>query len=298
MNDGLKTLLAFCLATLAAGGTAFSGSTASSGFSEAWNYVSEVDPETSESYSYLYYGVEDVDDARFYAECAVDDIGPFASIELTAPFSNLNDGDSASVNIHSNNGFSYTYDGTITITDWFSGISLGLGFDDQIWTLLQSAPSVEYEIIGHATTSITMQGIEQKLAQFIVDCNASGYMPQADAMPDAGGKGSGGATAATPEMNATCETLNTMQSLDANEAQTVTFVNQSDGYRVVMWIDYDGNYTEYGRLNQGESMTINTFTTHPWMFTDAPGNCLETMILRSGQPIFNITAPNQYFGPE
>ena len=49
----------------------------------------------------------------------------------------------------------------------------------------------------------------------------------------------------------------------------------------------------YANLNPGEEFTISTFLTHPWMFTDGPGNCVEMFMPQLGVPVFDITAPNR-----
>ena len=46
------------------------------------------------------------------------------------------------------------------------------------------------------------------------------------------------------------------------------------------------------------TFTINTYMTHPWMFTDGPGNCIEMFMPQPGVTRFAITAPNRNFGPE
>jgi hypothetical protein len=44
----------------------------------------------------------------------------------------------------------------------------------------------------------------------------------------------------------------------------------------------------YASLNPGQSFTINTYVTQPWMFSDGPGNCIETFMPRKGVKRFNI----------
>ena len=96
----------------------------------------------------------------------------------------------------------------------------------------------------------------------------------------------------------TCDTLGGQRSLNSDTPVTVTFRNLSDGFRSVMWIGFDGVPKNYANLNPGESYTINTFLTHPWMFTDGPGNCIEMFMPQMGVSTFDITAPGRDFGPE
>ena len=50
-------------------------------------------------------------------------------------------------------------------------------------------------------------------------------------------------------------------------------------------------------LAAGDSYTTDTYRNHIWMFTDGPGNCIETYLVRNGATTFEITAPNQVLGP-
>jgi len=99
------------------------------------------------------------------------------------------------------------------------------------------------------------------------------------------------AAAADPRWD-TCQAFGQVRSLNSDHAVTVTFRNQSDGYRGVMWIGFDGVPVTYANLNPGEEFTINTYLTHPWMFTDGPGNCVEMFMPQLGIPVFAMTAPN------
>lgn len=81
-----------------------------------------------------------------------------------------------------------------------------------------------------------------------------------------------------------------VKSQNSNTPVTVTFVNKSGEYRGVMWVDFKGKPVSYANLNPGQSYTVNTYVTHPWMFTDGPGNCVEMFMPRQGVSKFNITA--------
>jgi len=89
---------------------------------------------------------------------------------------------------------------------------------------------------------------------------------------------------------ASCSGYGKVRSQNSNTPVTVTFVNKSGEYRAVMWIDFKGTPVSYANLDPGKSFTINTYVTHPWMFTDGPGNCVEMFMPRKGATKFNITA--------
>lgn len=105
-------------------------------------------------------------------------------------------------------------------------------------------------------------------------------------------------TAKIDPRHATCDTLRNITSRNSDVPVSLTFVNKTDGQRGVIWISFDGVPKQYASLNPGEKFSINTFLTHPWMFTDGPGNCLEMFMPHQGVPLFEITAPGRNFGSE
>lgn len=74
-----------------------------------------------------------------------------------------------------------------------------------------------------------------------------------------------------------------LKSLHSREPTKITFVNKSGSYRGIVWMNFKGGFQDFGGLNSGESKTIDTFRTHPWMITTGPGDCIE-IILPSAEP--------------
>ena len=87
-----------------------------------------------------------------------------------------------------------------------------------------------------------------------------------------------------------------VKSQNSNTPVTVTFVNKSGEYRGVMWADFNGKLVPYANLNPGASYTVKTFATHPWIFTDGPGNCVEMFVARAGVNKFTIKAKSSGSG--
>lgn len=87
-------------------------------------------------------------------------------------------------------------------------------------------------------------------------------------------------------------------SRNSNTQVRVKFVNHTNAFRTLMWIDFKGRPKQYAALNPGQSYSVDTFLSHPWMITDGPGNCLEMFMPSRRNKVFNITAPNRNFGPE
>ena len=88
---------------------------------------------------------------------------------------------------------------------------------------------------------------------------------------------------------ASCAKFGKVRSQSSNAPVTVTFVNKSGEYRSVMWVDFKGNLVNYANLNPGQRYQIDTYVTHPWVFTDGPGNCVGMFLPRKGVARFNIT---------
>lgn len=88
---------------------------------------------------------------------------------------------------------------------------------------------------------------------------------------------------------ASCSNFGKVKSQNSNTPVTVTFINKSGESRGVMWINFKGGLVNYANLNPGQRYQVNTFVTHPWVFTDGPGNCVEMFMPRKGVSRFNIT---------
>lgn len=88
---------------------------------------------------------------------------------------------------------------------------------------------------------------------------------------------------------ASCAKFGNVKSQNSNRPVTVTFVNKSGEYRAVMWVDFNGRLVDYAGLNPGERFRIDTYVTHPWVFTDGPGNCVEMFMPRKNVRTFNLT---------
>ncbi|MGH6922896.1 MAG: hypothetical protein ACRED5_03915 [Propylenella sp.] len=95
-----------------------------------------------------------------------------------------------------------------------------------------------------------------------------------------------------------CVAQVSLRSVADGAPAAVTFVNRTDGFRSVMWIDYNGVPRQYQDLNPGQEYAQQTFVGHPWMITDGPGNCLEIYMPPDGDSVFEITAPGRNFGDE
>jgi VHL beta domain len=95
-----------------------------------------------------------------------------------------------------------------------------------------------------------------------------------------------------------CNAVRSMKSKQSNTSITIKFINQTSESRTAMWVDFKGNPVQYFTLEPGKSFSQQTFLTHPWFFTDGPGNCIEAMIPSAGKTIYKIKVPSPGFGAE
>lgn len=80
-----------------------------------------------------------------------------------------------------------------------------------------------------------------------------------------------------------CSERTKLKSLHSREPTKITFVNKANTYRGIVWMNFKGGFQDFGGLNPGESKTIDTFRTHPWMITTGPGDCIQ-IVLPSAEP--------------
>ncbi len=83
------------------------------------------------------------------------------------------------------------------------------------------------------------------------------------------------AAPAGPVQEVSCAAQSTLRSVSSDTPTKITFVNTSGMYRSILWIDFNGSPKDYGGLNSGQELTLDTFVTHPWMIATGPGDCLQ-----------------------
>lgn len=87
-----------------------------------------------------------------------------------------------------------------------------------------------------------------------------------------------------------CSQLGTVKTGTTGPAGSLTFKNDTDGYRSVFWIDKQGQPKPYRNLDAGKKYTQSTHAGSVWMITDGPGNCTEIYVAPAGKTTFHITA--------
>lgn len=262
----------------------------------SWGHFADLSADPFQSHITLVYGVPETDDIQFLAHCQIGAQGPYAVVQIRADTAGLPNGTPVRLGVTDGAGAGTFLQGTITGVNaevGITGVEMALELDDGFFNLMRVRNALSYAIDQGTGMEIITAGVGPHLDGFLTAC----------ADPVAGGPAVTGGEPSQPVPTGGtilpgCNMIGEIRSLDANQPQTVTFTNAADGYRGIVWIDYNGSFLDMGGLNPGESMTIDSYATHPFMITDGPGNCLEVMATTPGQSSFQITAPGQFFGNE
>lgn len=254
-----------------------------------WSYERFGDQDRNDRQtSTVSVGVPETDNIILAGACAAGANRGSSEVIFAAPVGNLEQG--ARVNIRFSAGsYRDEYRGSASFSEsgeGVAGVKLRLKNSDPLWDVLRDFSRIRYEVVGK-TTTLPLRGSSRAIGKFLSDCRFYANQPERT-KPELPRPNS-------DPRHATCDTLKNKVSLNSDVPVSMTFVNKSDGYRGVLWVGFDGETKEYTALNPGQSFSINTFVTHPWMFIDGPGNCVEMFMPQPGVRTFEITAPRRNF---
>jgi len=102
---------------------------------------------------------------------------------------------------------------------------------------------------------------------------ARAYLKKLTGAPGAAPAAAAASTATVQELP--CARRTTLNSVNTDVPTKITFVNTSGMYRSLQWIGYKGEVKDWGGLNAGAQITLDTYVTHPWMVSTGPGDCLQ-----------------------
>lgn len=259
-----------------------------------WQATGFNDPGNKGRYTArLVHGVPETDNVAFEAVCDAGSTDTSAPVTIGYNTSGYREGDSVPITI-TIDGTRYSYNGRIygtTREEGVSGVLFRPDYEDAFWEALAGGQSVTYRVRSGATASLGLRGSGSATRKFIADCKAISGAPR---YQNAGNTPSRPTPAATQPG---CDKWGKVRSQNSNTPIQITFTNRTQATRGVMWINFEGTPVEYANLDPGQTFTINTFLTHPWMFTDGPGNCMELMLPQPGLTRYDINAPSPAFGP-
>jgi hypothetical protein len=76
-----------------------------------------------------------------------------------------------------------------------------------------------------------------------------------------------------PSGSISCNEEKKLRSLGTTNATAITFVNRASNSKGIYWVDFNGGRKLYGTLQHGQSISIRTYITHPWVIADSSGGC-------------------------
>jgi len=253
-----------------------------------WQSYEFADAHGGGATSNISVGVPETDHIMLSGSCSASNRSGVPRLTFGAPVGGLRDGDRMEIRFLDTPG-EPAYSGQAAGTEaevGVSGIEVELPTGDEIWTIMSERRAINY-IVGGQVMNLPLHGSARAIDRFLGDCRS--YAGNGDRSTP---------LQPTADNPMTCEAYAGARSQNSQVPATLTFDNRTDGYRSILWLDFDGMPQQMAALNPGETSTINTYLTHPWMITDGPGNCLEIHMPQPGTTTFAITAPNRWFGDE
>jgi len=263
----------------------------------SWTYYRNLHEDPFRTRLVLVYGVPETDNVQAVATCRIGNSGTYATLDLGAQIGSLQENQSIDVQF-SARGFNRVVSASVSRAreEGVSGVSIPLQLDYPVWQAIRAKSVLYYNLTGFTAATLDLNGSNAPTRRFLRDCREMPKPGSANA-PGSEPKTAGDGARNDPRW-ATCDAYRGQRSRNSDVPVTVNSRNQSGATRGVMWIDFNGRPVEYANLAPGQTFAINTYMTHPWMFTDGPGNCIEMFMPQPGVTSFAITAPNRNFGPE
>lgn len=236
----------------------------------------------------LLHAVPESDNVQFVATCSSEDGGINTEVFLPADVSQLPDGTKIKVRFVAR-GVDQTFTARVlkgSSGEGDQGALFNVPVDDPFWQALPKASAVNYRIATLPTIRMSLAGMSRPTGEFLRDCRLfKSAQPVAAAQTQSGGKD-------------TCRAASNTKSTDGGKSVTVTIVNRTNEYRNIDWIDFNGQNVNYAGLNSGDSFSVQTSTTHPWMATDGPGNCIEIFLAKRDGSTIELSRASPGFGAE
>jgi adenylate cyclase len=71
-----------------------------------------------------------------------------------------------------------------------------------------------------------------------------------------------------PSGAVSCNEEKNLRSLGTTNSTTILFMNKASETKWIYWLDFNGERKLYGKLQQGQSISIQTYITHPWVIAN------------------------------
>lgn len=260
---------------------------ARSGFS--WHDDRTIAANPSQTALSVTYGMPQTDAFQFNARCLLSGGGSQVEVFLAAPVTGLPSGTEVQVRVQGNRRYQQVLNAVVlNDSEGQPGIRFYVGADSAFLAAVRDEGSLTYGVFGQPSTDLSLRGSGRHADAFINDCAQIARLRPGQQTVSSQGQFAGNG----------CESIGQLRSQHSNNPTNIVFVNQSNGYRVVYWLDFNGTPVQYGALQRGEQLAISSYMTHPWMITDGPGNCVEVVFLLDGLQVYPLTARGGSFGDE
>ncbi len=249
------------------------------------NTISNPNTDTMQT-AVLTYGVPETDNTLFQATCEAGITTTSAKTILGYGLPSGRNGADVGVQLVSG-AYSIKLHGNLigfgNTQEQLAGLLVKPRFNEAFWTVLARGVALTYSADGgdKVTLALTSRGSDRAVRKFLKHCVTLGA----------------GTKNAAQAQKLTCTDWGKVQSDKPGAPVTMTFTNNSEGYRGVTWINAEGTPVDLGGLDVGSSYKAQTQAGHIWMFTDGPGNCIEMYAIQAGVTNFKITTPSPAFGP-
>ncbi|WP_075213976.1 hypothetical protein [Mongoliimonas terrestris] len=253
----------------------------------AWQASGDKDARGVIVAARLVLGIPETDAVQFHADCAVASPGR-ATMTIAADMSGRKQGTATDMRILGD-GFDRRYRARVLRApggESIEGYTLSARLDDPVWALMAAKLEIGYGE-GDDLLALPLKGSSGPVRRFIAACTALGRPAVAAAPPSGGG-----------ERRDSCTRFARARAVASDRKLPVVFVNRSGAYRVVHWVDENGQAVQITGLNPGEAARVMAWAGHPFLMTDGPGNCVEIAIIRPDTRQVRLTARNRVQDPE
>src|SRR5690349_771094 len=73
-----------------------------------------------------------------------------------------------------------------------------------------------------------------------------------------------------------CSSEAQLRSISGTTKTAITFQNRRSASNIqIFWLNYSGQRVLFATIVPKQNFTVSTFLTHPWVVTDAQGNCIS-----------------------
>jgi len=79
-----------------------------------------------------------------------------------------------------------------------------------------------------------------------------------------------------------CAAESGLRSSNSKQRAELTFINNTGQKLETYWLNYQGKRVRFADIGPGQSHTLNTFVTNPWVITNASGKCMAVYLPTPG----------------